>query len=750
MKNNISQIAISPNGMLLLAVDKSGNAILSNIPKRTILHYFNFKEPITQLSFSPNGEWLAVAMGGKFRIWRTPSGQQREFAPLVLDKTISGHTDDIVSFDWSRSGRFLLTAALDMTARVFDLKKDELEPEFLPIELKAHRHPLVGAYFGKNEEEIFTVGRNGSFMTWKCNFSKKGSINVEGVIAVNHLAIEQNVDVEREDGDGERESELLLHKPKVSALCYNREKGLILAGFTNGIFGMYTVNPFELIYSLGLSQSRISSSAINSSGEWLAFGCEEVGQLLVWEWQSESFILKQQGHAHVMTGLAYSDDGETIATGSDDGKVKLWNSHSGLSFATFTEHRGAVRSVEFTKNGKILVSASNDGTVRAYDLLRFRNFRIFTSPTPVQFISLAIDPSGEIVAAGTMDTFEIYLWSMQTGQLLEILSGHTGPICALTFDPIGHHLASGSWDKTVRLWEVFQRNKNVQTLNHSSDVLSMSFRPDGQEIATATLSGEVHLWDTDLCSLTCTMEIRRDFTDAPMSDALVNSISYSSDGTMLLVGGKFPFIGIYDVASRILLRRYPLTKLRRDPSARKDIREIVVSGVRASPTGRAWAALTLEGLAIFALDELLSFDPFDLEVDLTPERIKQILEEEKHYLKAFVMALRLNLAPLIEAAWAAIPPEAVALLVKDLPHKYLAPTLRFLATHSSQTHRIQLLLLWLNSILSEHALLLRQQKHTHQVALRALTRNVQCVYGDLGRVSNETNYLLDYFLFKAQ
>lgn len=71
-----------------------------------------------------------------------------------------------------------------------------------------------------------------------------------------------------------------------------------------------------------ISQQVISSVAVSPTGEWLALGCSSMGQLLVWEWQSESYILRQQGHHYQMTCLAYSPGGDVVATGGEDGKVR--------------------------------------------------------------------------------------------------------------------------------------------------------------------------------------------------------------------------------------------------------------------------------------------------------------------------------------------------------------------------------------------------------------------------------------------
>lgn len=79
---------------------------------------------------------------------------------------------------------------------------------------------------------------------------------------------------------------------------------------------------FTSIHVLSVSQEAVTSLALNGNGEWLALGCAALGQLLVWEWRSETYVLKQQGHYYDVATLAYSPDGAYIATGADDSKAR--------------------------------------------------------------------------------------------------------------------------------------------------------------------------------------------------------------------------------------------------------------------------------------------------------------------------------------------------------------------------------------------------------------------------------------------
>lgn len=536
---------------------------------------------------------------------------------------------------------------------------------------------------------------------------------------------------------------------------------------------------FTNIYTLSISQEKISSVAINATGEWIAFGATKLGQLLVWEWQSESYVLKQQGHYFDMNTLSYSADGQNIATGGDDGKVKVWNTTSGFCFVTFTEHSSAVSAVEFVKQGQVLFSASLDGTVRAFDLVRYRNFRTFTSPTPVQFSALAVDPSGEVVAAGSKDSFEVFMWSVQTGKLLDVLTGHEGPISALAFSPTGNLLASASWDRSVRLWNVFGRSRAVEPLALSSDVLALAFRPDGHELVASTLDGQVAFWDVEEGKQTGLIEGRKDISGGRRVDDRVaatndasgkafTSLAYTADGGCVIAGGNSKYVVIYDVREGVMLKKFQISQNlsldgteefldsrrvtdagpldliddRGDESDLEDRLDLSLPGaqkgdlskrryrqeartkcVRFSPTGRAWAAASTEGLLIYSLDDSIAFDPFDLDMDLTPQSLLAVLANREH-LKALVMAFRLTEKPLIQKVFESIPREEIRLLASQLPVTYVPTMLQFVASHMEKSPHMEFDLLWINALLAAHGRYLRDRSTQFASIFRTLQRGL--------------------------
>ena len=700
-----------------------------------------------------------------------------------------------------------------MTARLFTLNPVE---GFRPKTFAGHREAVIGAYFSSKSNavcyhllllssknlrpsKIYTVSRDGAVFTWKAKTDQDMETDDDEDAAPRVARVPPSVvdSIPMTRWGIHQRHYFNLPNTKVICTTFHAPSNLLVVGFSTGVFGIWEMPHFANIHTLSISQEKISSVAISSSGEWLAFGARKLGQLLVWEWQSESYVLKQQGHYFDMNTLSYAPDGQTIATGGDDGKLKVWSVHSGFCFVTFSEHTAPVMDVTFAKQGSVLFSASLDGTVRAYDLVRYRNFRTFTSPSPVQFSALAVDPSGEVVAAGSTDSFEIFMWSVQTGKLLDVLSGHEAPISSLTFCPSGtNQLASGSWDKTVRIWSVFGRSRAVESLTLSSDVLSVAFRPDGTEIAASTLNGQITFFDVRSSKQTNLIDGRNDISGGRKADDKVSaanststkaftSMAYTADGTCILAGGNSKYVTLYDVREAVLLKKFQISenlsldgteefldsrKINNagvntdliddrgeasdledrmdatlpgasrgagDMSVRKYRQEARTKCVRFSPTGRAWAAASTEGLLVYALDESLAFDPFDLTIDLTPQSILEVLAE-RAYLKALVLAFRLNEKPIVQHVYESVPRSDVRLVARQMPVVYIPALLQFISEHLERGPHVEFDLMWIQAVLMAHGRYLRDRN----VEMAPVLRATQKALGDVQETISNLEVIL--------
>ncbi|KAI0763059.1 WD40 repeat-like protein [Trametes elegans] len=802
--NNKSHTFPFENRKNITAIALNGRALLVNFKRGAVLHHFNFQKPVQAIKFSPDGRYIAVSHHTHVQVWRTPNHLIREFAPFNLHRTYTGHHDEVLSIEWSPDSKCFITTSRDMTARLFTL--DPLEG-FRPKTFAGHKDAVLNAFFSADGKTIYTVSRDGAVFTWK---AKPSEVDDDD---------ESDSDDERpvastSSGTGGLYNEIAntrwgVHKrnyfnqPGTKVVCstFHRGSSLLVVGFSTGVFGLWEMPAFSNIHTLSISQEKISSVAINPSGEWLAFGAKKLGQLLVWEWQSESYVLKQQGHFFDMNTLAYAPDGQHIATGGDDGKVKVWNSSSGFCFVTFSEHSAAVSAVEFAKQGQVLFSASLDGTVRAFDLIRYRNFRTFTSPAPVQFSCLAVDPSGEVVAAGSTDSFEIFLWSVQTGKLLDVLTGHEAPISSLAFSPAGNVIASGSWDKTVRVWSVFGRSRAVEPFTLSSDVLAVAFRPDGKELAASSLDGQVMFFDVGLGRQTNLIDGRRDISGGRKADDRMaasnnasgkafNSLAYTADGQCIIAGGNSKYVVIYDTREGVMVKKFQISQnlsfdgteefldsrkvteagnvdliddhgdasdledrldtalpgaQHGDMSKRRYRQEARTKCVRFAPTGRAWAAASTEGLLIYSVDESTAFDPFDLDIELTPQALLAVLAR-REFLKALVMAFRLNERPLIQKAYEGVPRADIRLVARGLPAVYVGPLLRFVAAHMERSPHVEFDLLWASALLGAHGRHLRDRAGEYASVLRALQKGLSDFEQLVSRLCEDNRSTLDYLI----
>jgi WD40 repeat protein len=200
--------------------------------------------------------------------------------------------------------------------------------------------------------------------------------------------------------------------------------------------------------------------------------------------------------------LAFSPDGKSLASGSRDHTVRVWDASTGKESQRLPDHNDFVTAVAYTPDGNVLASAADDGTIRLSHPKTGQVLHRFKGPYRA-VACLVFSPDGALLVtggwAGDRGETNLHVWEARTGKLLRELE-HKGQVCTVAFAADGRTFASGGADGLVRLWETATFRLRAQFRTHGEDagVASLAFAADGRTLAVA---GDQHgrdvvLWDT--------------------------------------------------------------------------------------------------------------------------------------------------------------------------------------------------------------------------------------------------------------
>jgi WD40 repeat protein len=239
--------------------------------------------------------------------------------------------------------------------------------------------------------------------------------------------------------------------------------------------------------------------------------------------------------------VAFAPDGKTLASGSADQTVKLWEVATGKEQRTL-RHPGPVNCVVYSPDGRILATGSapavardekTPGQLRLWDSATGKELAVLKGHTDA-ILCAAYSPDGKMLASGSADG-GIKLWNVGAPKEIASFEGHTRAVHGVVFSPNGKTLASASSDGTIQLWDTLS-GKSQRQLKGEQEFWSVAFSPDGALLAAAEkpkkeqgkdakVFGRVRLWVT------------ADWTERPVgkrNTGDVRAAQFSPDGKLLL------------------------------------------------------------------------------------------------------------------------------------------------------------------------------------------------------------------------
>ena len=281
-----------------------------------------------------------------------------------------------------------------------------------------------------------------------------------------------------------------------------------------------------------LTTGWVSTAAcFSQDGRALAVACDNTNEIRIWDTfdpipkgapvsalGKPRLVLK--GHANAVSAVAFSLNAEMLASGSGDGVVKLWDTHTGKEIASNKAHRGSVYSVVFSPNGKTVASGGEGGDIALTPTSKGTRKKISGHPATSMISALAFTPDGSLLASSAVDlekdkNCQLKLWHVETSKLrVDLKLKGTTYLSSLAFAPDGKTLATAGVVHTfqttgpnsysyrdlgeVRTWDVKSGKLKKSLISwHSDPFASLVFSPDGKILAAGCGDSTINLWYLD-------------------------------------------------------------------------------------------------------------------------------------------------------------------------------------------------------------------------------------------------------------
>ena len=473
----VRSLVFSVDGQMLASGSDDKTIILWNLRQPdaapTILR--GHEEPVTSVALSPDGQALASSSSDNtIRLWSLPQ-------PETPPTTLFSQSRPVRSVAFSPDGQMLASGGDDKTIRLWDLR----QPGTKPIELVRHLDPVNSVAFSPDGRSLAAGSDDNTVSLFELGTPSAAPPILKQKDAVSSLAFNPDAST-LASGSASRfwkQHDVYLwslhqSEAKPISLSISKSSGIHSVAFSPDGQMLATSAESENkteggVQLWNLNQPGSKPTVINARGYGMAFSPDGhmlaaagYKQIQVWNLrQLESKPLVLEGHADYVTSVAFSPDGNSVASGSKDGTVRLWNLEPADTVPLILRgHEQSVTSVAFAPNGRTVASGSEDKTVRLWDVRQPKSEPIVLRGHEDKVRSVAFSADSQTLASGSNDqTVRIWWESNAAPTILRVALGSpTDGFGSVVFSSNGQSLASGSDDGSIRVWNA--RTENLADL----------------------------------------------------------------------------------------------------------------------------------------------------------------------------------------------------------------------------------------------------------------------------------------------